>query len=79
MISFTHLNNHLHCYVDHVGAGKCSCRCTNAQSCPTLYNPVGWSLPGFSLHGIFQARILEQVAISQVSCVSCIGKWMLYH
>ena len=44
-----------------------------------------YSLPGFSVHGIFQARILEQVAISSfrasswprdrtpVSCVSCIG------
>ena len=35
-----------------------------AQSCPTLYNPVDCSLPGSSVHGIFQARILEWVAIS---------------
>ena len=35
-----------------------------AQSCPTLCNPVGCSLPGSSLHGILQARILEWVAIS---------------
>ena len=35
-----------------------------AQSCPTLCNPVDCSLPGSSVHGIFQARILEWVAIS---------------
>ena len=29
-----------------------------AQSCPTLCNPMGCSLPGSSVHGIFQARIL---------------------
>ena len=30
-----------------------------AQSCPTLCDPMGCSLPGFSVHGIFQARVLE--------------------
>ena len=35
-----------------------------AQSCPTLCNPMDCSLPGFSIHGIFQARVLEWVAIS---------------
>ena len=35
-----------------------------AQSCPTLCNPTDCSLPGSSVHGIFQARVLEQVAIS---------------
>ena len=34
------------------------------QSCLTLCNPVDCSLPGSSVHGIFQARILEWVAIS---------------
>ena len=34
-----------------------------AQSCPTLCNPMDCSLPGFSVHGIFLARILELVAI----------------
>ena len=34
-----------------------------AQSCPTLCNPMN-CLPGSSIHGIFQARILEWVAIS---------------
>ena len=35
-----------------------------AQSCPTLCDPVDCSLPGFSIHGILQARILEWVTIS---------------
>ena len=33
-----------------------------AQSCPTLSNPVDCSLPGPSVPGIFQARVLEWVA-----------------
>ena len=35
-----------------------------AQSCPTLCDPIDCSLPGSSLHGILQARVLEWVAIS---------------
>ena len=35
-----------------------------AQSCPTLYDPMDCSIPGSSIHGIFQARVLEWVAIS---------------
>ena len=33
-----------------------------AQSCPTLLDPMDCSLPGSSVHGIFQARVLEWVA-----------------
>ena len=35
-----------------------------AQSCPTLSDPMDCSLPGFSAHGIFQARVLEWGAIA---------------
>ena len=35
-----------------------------AQSCPTLCDPMDCSPPGSSVHGIFQARVLEWVAIS---------------
>ena len=35
-----------------------------AQSFPTLSNPMDCSLPGSSIHGIFQARVLEWGAIS---------------
>ena len=55
----------------------------HAQSCLTLCDPMDCSPPSFSVHGIFQARILEWVAISSsrgfsrlrdgtgVSCISC--------
>ena len=35
-----------------------------AQSCPTLSDLMDCSLPGSSVHGIFQARVLEWVAIA---------------
>ena len=35
-----------------------------AQFCLTLCNPMDSSLPGSSIHGIFQEKILERVAIS---------------
>ena len=35
-----------------------------AQSCPTLHDPMDHSLPGSSVHGIFQARVLEWGAIA---------------
>ena len=35
-----------------------------AQSCPTLHDRMDCNLPGSSVHGIFQARVLEWVAIS---------------
>ena len=34
------------------------------QSCPTLCNLMDYSLPGSSVHGIFQAIVLEWIAIS---------------
>ena len=38
------------------------------QSCPTLSNPVDCSLPGSSVHEIFQARVLEWGAIAFSKC-----------
>ena len=35
-----------------------------AQSCPTLCNPMDCSLSGSPVHGIFQARVMEWIAIS---------------
>ena len=35
-----------------------------AQSCPTLHDPMDCNLPGSSVHGIFQARVLEWGAIA---------------
>ena len=45
-----------------------------AQSCPTLRDPMNWSLPGSSVHGILQARVLEWGAIT-FSNLS--GQWIL--
>ena len=36
-----------------------------AQSCPTLSDPMDCSLPGSSIHGIFQARVLGAIAFSE--------------
>ena len=62
-----------------------------AQLFPTLCDPHGLGPPASSVHGIFQARILEWVANSyfrgssqprdqtHISCVSCICRQILYH
>ena len=39
----------------------CVCACVHTQSCLTLCNPMDCSPPGFSVHGISQTRILEQL------------------
>ena len=61
------------------------------QSCLTLCDFMDYGPPDSSVHGIFQARILEWVAIcysrgsswprgqTRISCVSCTDKWILYH
>ena len=63
----------------------------HTQFCPTLCNPIDCSPLGSSVHWIFQAGILEWVAISYsrwssqprdqtlFSCVCCIGRQILYH
>ena len=61
------------------------------QSCPTLCGPMDHGLYGSSVHGIFQARILEQVVIfysrasssprdwTRTSSISFTGRKILYH
>ena len=44
------------------------------QSCPTLCDPMDCSLPGSSVHGIFQARVLEWIAIAFSNTYSSIYK-----
>ena len=46
--------------------------CEVTQSCLTLYDPVDCSLPRFSVHGIFQARLPDWVAIAFSK--SCYGE-----
>ena len=49
-----------------------------AQSCPTPSDPMGCSLPGSCVHGIFQASVLEwgAIAFSEGKCI-CICKCTL--
>ena len=47
----------------------------DAQSCPTLCDPVDCSLPSSSVHGILQARTLEWVAISFCRGSSLLRGW----
>jgi len=46
-----------------VGVGRCYGLCASIQSCQTLCDPLDCSLPGYPVHGIFQARKLKWVAI----------------
>ena len=51
-----------------------------AQSCLTLRDPMDCSLPGSSVHGIFQARVPEWVAIAfsvEISYLGAISKFSL--
>ena len=58
-----------------------------SQSCPTLRDPMDCSLPGSSVHGIFQARVLEwgAIAFSNVcarsfqSCLTLCDLWTVTH
>ena len=64
----------------------CVCVCSVTQLCSTLCEPMDYSPPGPSVHGISQARILEWVAIpfskgsfqprnwTHIFCVSCITR-----
>ena len=70
---------------------KLQCNAKTLQSCLTLCDPMDYSPPDSSVHGILQGKILEWVAIpfsressrprdqTHVSCVFCIGRWLLYH
>ena len=62
--------------------------CMCAQLCPTLCKSRNCSPSGSAVHGISQARILERVVIAfsrgsslprDWACISCIGRWILYH
>ena len=65
--------------------------CSVTKLCQTHCDPIDGNLPGSSVHGIVQASIVEWLAMpsskgsslpreqTQVSCVSCIGRRILYH
>ena len=67
------------------------CVCSATQFCSTFWDSMDCNLPGSSVHGIFQARIQERVAMpssrgpsppkdqTRVSWVSCTDWRILYH
>ena len=64
------------------------CACSVTYSCLSLCNPTDYSPSGSSVHEVFQARILEGVAIPHSrgfsqpgdgTCISCISRQILYY
>ena len=80
-----------YCFLSLISNSPYAVRAKSLQSCSTLCNPMDYSPPGSSVHGVLQARILDWVAMpssrgsswprgwTQVSDVSCIGRQVLYH
>ena len=99
MLLITCLHKRHRAAVPHLSASSlkvsvCVCECAHVlcsvRHHSLFYDPTDYSLPGSTVHGIFQARILEQVAISysrrswprgqtHISCVSWTGRGILYH
>ena len=85
IVSSTPLESLALCQTVHLKCAK------SLQSCLTLCNPMNCSLPGSSIHGILQARILEGLPCpppgdlpnpgikTHISYISCIGRRVLYH
>ena len=72
----------------HCNMCVCACLLSRSVVSDSVSNPMKCSPPGSSVSGIFQARILEWVAISssrgsfrprERTHVSCIGRQILYH
>ena len=84
-------DSHGYLSLDRHQSSTLSCHAKSLQSCLPLRDPMDCSLQGSSVHGIIQARILEWVAISFsrgspqprdrtcTSCVSCLGRSILYY
>ena len=70
---------------------SCVQSCSVPQLCLPFCAPIACSSPGSSVHGIFQVRILDWIAITYsrgsslprdqtcISCISCIDRQFLYH
>ena len=65
------MNNYLLPYAAAAAAAK------SLHLCPTLSDPVDCSLPGSSIHGIFQATVLEWDAIAFSQTFSSCSKWTI--
>ena len=66
------------CSESYHSAAAAAAAAKSLQSCPTPCDPIDSSLPGSSVHGIFQARVLELVAIAfsaSHSGLHLLSKW----
>ena len=59
---YTYIFIHIYTYI-HKGISSYNYHAQSLEWCPTLCEPISCSLPGSSVHGIFQARILKWVTI----------------
>ena len=69
----------------------CVCVCSVSRLCPTLCDSMDYSPPGSSVHGLSQQEYWSGLPFppsrgsfrprdwTRVSCISCIGRWVLYH
>ena len=63
------------CTVQELRYAESAAAAKSLQSCPTLSDPIDCSLPGSSVHGIFQARVLEwgAIAFSHIYSQACLN------
>ena len=84
-------NSSLHSWCNDAWFWWAGSACVHAQLCLTLCDPMDYCPPDSSVHGISHAKIMEWAAITfsrgssqprdwtHVSCISCIGRHILYH
>ena len=70
--STRHVLDQQRCRISAAAAAK------SLQSCPTLRDPIDSSPPGSSVHGVFQARVLEWVAIAFSSAEITLLRFVKY-
>ena len=82
IFDFKNINAKKHCLIKFIVENNINNFAQQLQSCPTLCNPMNFSLPGSSVHGTFSERILEWVALPssrgssqprEQTCISCIA------
>ena len=82
IFDFKNINAKKHCLIKFIVENNINNFAQQLQSCPTLCNPMNFSLPGSSVHGTFSETILEWVALPssrgssqprEQTCISCIA------
>ena len=57
-------------------AGAAAAAAKSLQSCPTLFEPLDGSPPGSSVHGIFQARVMQESRVQSLGWEDPLGRGM---